>query len=123
MAKHNKIGQWGEKIAEDYLVKEGFAICDRNWRQGHHEIDIVAVRDDVLAIVEVKTRSDKEEDPFESIDSKKISNLVSAAELYMAMKNIQHTVRFDVIGILGTPDDYEIEYIPDAFEPPMRFFR
>lgn len=121
MARRSDIGKWGEDIAVDVLVKEGFAICERNWRQGHHEIDIVAMRGDTLAIVEVKTRTDKDEDPFESIDKKKISNLVAAAEVYINAKDCPHNVRFDVIGVLGTPADYTVEYIPDAFEPPMRF--
>lgn len=123
MAKRNDIGKWGEDIAVDLLVEKGYAICERNWRQGHHELDIVAMRGDTLVIVEVKTRSDREEDPFESIDNKKIAYLVAAAETYIKMKNIIHNVRFDVIGISGTPSDYSVEHIEDAFEPPMRFLR
>ena len=121
MARRNDTGKWGEDIAVDVLVKDGFAICERNWRHGHHEIDIVAMQGDTIAIVEVKTRSDKDEDPFESIDRKKIANLVAAAEAYLTMKDYPHKVSFDVIGVLGTPSDYTVEHIPDAFEPPVRF--
>lgn len=123
MARHNDIGKWGEDIAAGILADKGFAICERNWRLRHHEIDIVAMRDDVLVFAEVKTRSDRSEDPFDAIDAKKIASMVRAADTYIASRGLHHNVRFDIFGISGTPDDYEVEYLPDAFEPPLKTYR
>ena len=56
MAEHNEMGKEGEELAAEYLVKQGYTIEARNWRYGHEEIDIIARKDDLLLIVEVKTR-------------------------------------------------------------------
>ncbi|MDE6573928.1 MAG: YraN family protein [Muribaculaceae bacterium] len=123
MARHNELGKWGEKLAEEILISEGFAIAERNWRMGHLEIDLIAMRDDIVVFAEVKSRSNRDEDPLEAIDKRKIAHMVRAAEAYMNFKNLPHGVRFDVFGISGTPEDYTIEHIPDAFFPPLKTYR
>lgn len=120
MARHNELGKWGEDVACDYLTANGYVIRDRNWRQGHMEIDIVAETDGTIAIVEVKTRNDMEEDPFEAVDARKRSLMVKAATAYMAYNNLPHQVQFDLIAVNGTLDDYELEHLPDAFHPPLK---
>ena len=54
MARHNSLGKWGEEMVVEHLVKEGYAIVERNWRSNHHEIDIIATKGDMVAFVEVK---------------------------------------------------------------------
>ena len=56
MAEHNNIGRWGEQKAAEYLEQHGFRIIWRDWRDGHRDIDIVAIDADCLVVVEVKTR-------------------------------------------------------------------
>ena len=67
MAKHNEIGKWGENLACDKLTSEGWAIAERNWREGHLELDIVAISADTIVFAEVKTRASMDEDPLEVI--------------------------------------------------------
>ena len=122
MAKHNDTGHWGENLAADYLTGQGYAIVERNWRLNKLEIDIIAMRGDTLVFAEVKTRSDKEEDPLEAIDRKKILNIVRAANAYIDSTDLPHQVRFDLFAITGAPDDYNIEHIPDAFYPPLKTY-
>ena len=55
MAKHNEIGELGEKIAAKRLENKGFKILDRNYRKKWGEIDIVAFKDNKIYFVEVKT--------------------------------------------------------------------
>ena len=55
MAKHNELGEKGESIAANYLEKKGFKIMDRNYRKKWGELDIVAIRDNKVHFVEVKT--------------------------------------------------------------------
>ena len=50
-------GAEGERLAAEYLLKEGFDLLHRNWRNGRCEIDLVARRDGVLHIIEVKSRA------------------------------------------------------------------
>lgn len=122
MAKHNDTGHWGEDIAADYLTENGYAIVARNWHAGKLELDIIAMKDDTLVIAEVKTRTTKNDDPLESVDNKKILNIVRAAEAYIMQHDIPHQIRFDLFAIAGTPDDYSFEYLPDAFYPPLKTY-
>jgi putative endonuclease len=41
MSRNRNIGEKGEKIALDYLRKEGYEIIATNWTAGHKEIDII----------------------------------------------------------------------------------
>ena len=68
MAEHNVLGKAGEDAAVKYLEKHDYVIRHRNWRRGHLELDIVAAKDDMLVIVEVKTRSNTEvQEPYEAV--------------------------------------------------------
>ena len=54
---HLRIGAEGEKAAVEYLRARGYMIVGRNWRSGHHELDIIAITpDQCYHFVEVKTR-------------------------------------------------------------------
>jgi len=56
MAKHNEFGKQGEELAAQFLMEKGYEILERNWRNRHKEIDIIAKDGEELVIVEVKTR-------------------------------------------------------------------
>lgn len=126
MARHNELGKWGEQIAVDLLVTKGYAIVERNWRAGNLEVDIVAMKDNRIVFVEVKTRSSEFVDPLDAIDRRRVSRIVRAANSYVKAYNIPHEVQFDVIIIIGTPESGnmpQVEHIPDAFLPPLRTIR
>jgi putative endonuclease len=57
MAKHNETGATGESIAAKYLENKGYSVIDRNYKRKWGELDIVAQKDGVIHIVEVKTVS------------------------------------------------------------------
>jgi len=119
MAQHNEIGHWGENIACETLTSKGYAIRERNFHIGHYELDIIAMNGNRIVFIEVKTRSNHNSDPLEAIDNKKITRMVRAANAYVIAYNIPHEVQFDIITICGTPDDYILEHIPDAFAAPL----
>ena len=123
MAKHNQIGSWGEKIAVEYLISKGYAIRETNWRMHHYEIDIIAMIGDRLVFVEVKTRSSHIDDPALAVDRKKMNRMVRAANQYVISNNLPHEVQYDIFTVAGTPDNYEIEHIADAFLPPLHTYR
>ena len=50
MARHNDTGKWGEQLAADKLIADGFTVLHRNWRMGKLEIDIIACRDNVIVL-------------------------------------------------------------------------
>lgn len=122
MIEPHELGKIGEDLAVDYLIKKGYHILDRNWRSGHKEIDIIALSDDgVLIIVEVKTRkSDDFGEPDIAVGITKQRMLIWAADAYVRYKNLDVDIRFDIISIVISDDEPEIEHIEDAFISPLR---
>jgi putative endonuclease len=123
MAFHNTFGALGEKAATEYLIKYGYIIRETNWRCDKLEIDIVAEHANRIIVVEVKTRSTDYVSPTDAIDRKKISNLVRAANVYLQANDLPHEVQFDIITLVGSPDNFTIDHIPDAFTAPLRTYR
>lgn len=126
MAQHNKFGKDGERAACEFLISKGYTVRETNWRLGRLEIDIVAKETGAnrLHIVEVKTRADAiHYDPMESITPAKIRNLVNAANGYLAHYKLPMAIQYDVMILIGKGPDFEIHYIPDAFQPPLRTIR
>lgn len=119
MARHNQIGSKGEDLAAEYLVTKGYSISDRNWRSGHYELDIVAYHSNRIVFVEVKTRTNPDEDPVEAIDHRKAMRIVRAAMAYIEAYDINHEPQFDIIAINFESDSPKIEHIPDAFRSPL----
>lgn len=117
MAKHNELGRWGEQVARDYLLAHGYAIDAVNTRIGGVEIDFIARKDDRLCFVEVKTRQSDFADPLLAIDTKKQRRMIHAADSYLQRSEVDLAPQFDIIVIIGSPDSYTLEYIPDAFYP------
>ncbi|WP_192822892.1 YraN family protein [Rufibacter sp. LB8] len=114
---HNRhLGQQGEAAAEAFLQRQGFEILDRNYRYRRAEVDLIAKKDKLLILVEVKTRSTHAFGfPEEAVSARKEEMLHLAAEHYLEKINWQHEVRFDVISILWRNHQPEILHIEDAF--------
>ena len=51
MAQHNQLGKWGEQIAREHLLTQGYAIDCVNTRIGAVEIDFIARKDDGIGFV------------------------------------------------------------------------
>lgn len=120
--KRSELGKWGEKVACDYLVAHGYSIVDTNWHMLHYELDIIAMNDRYMVFVEVKTRADGDTDPVEAVDSRKRRRMVASADVFLTHYDFPHEFRFDIVAITGTPENYTLEHIPDAFMPAPRRF-
>lgn len=116
MAEHNELGKLGEELAVEYLQKEGYTILETNWIFQKAEIDILAQKDNTLAVVEVKTRSSIDFGlPQDFVKPKKIQLLVKAVNAYVTENDLDVDVRFDIIAITKNSQDFVIEYLTDAF--------
>jgi putative endonuclease len=121
METTKEIGTKGEELAADYLRSKGYKILTTNWFFKHKELDIVATFDNILVIVEVKTRATSFfENPQDSIDRKKQRFIIDAANSYIFKNGITMETRFDIIAILFKGEKYSIEHIEDAFYPIAR---
>ena len=116
MADHNELGKQGEKLAVEFLRENGFEILETNWTFQKAEVDVIAKREDVLAIVEVKTRSSVDFGlPQDFVKPKKIQLLVKAVNEYVISNDLDVSVRFDIIAIQKNGNDFIIEHLEDAF--------
>lgn len=116
-----KWGKQAENIVCDYLISKGYTVRERNWRPktSRSEIDLIAQKDDTLVFVEVKARSDKDMDPAEAMTAEKIKNVVRGANSYLLAQDFDFYYRFDVAAVCGGIDDYTLDYLEDAFLPPL----
>ena len=118
MAEHNDFGKLGEEIAANYLEGKGYEIVERNWRNTHKEIDIIAKEDETLVMVEVKTRqTDEYGNPDIAVTKKKQRLLIAAANAYLFKNKLDVETRFDIISIIFKDGEPVIEHIEDAFLP------
>ena len=116
MAQHNELGKKGEQLAVDFLLKNSYKIIERNYRFDKAEVDIIAQKDNILAIVEVKTRSTTDfGNPQDFVKPKQIQNLVKAVDEYINENDLDIEVRFDIIAIVKKKKGYEIEHLENAF--------
>ncbi len=125
MYQHNKftstqIGAKGETIAEQYLIDHGYQILEKNWRIYHLEVDIIAFKNNVISIFEVKLRkTDFFGSPESFVSKSKQQNLIKAAHYYMQNKNIDSEIQFDILSIIYNNKQTKIEHIIQAFEPQL----
>ena len=116
MAQHNELGKKGEQLAVDYLLQQGYAIVERNYRFQKAEVDIIARKGDTLAIIEVKTRSTVDfGNPQDFVKPKQIQRLVKAVDEYVNVNNLDVEVRFDIIAIVKEGKSFNIEHLENAF--------
>lgn len=119
MAEHNELGKWGEDIASRYLEGKGYRIIYRDWRYGHRDLDIIATDDNGLCVIaEVKTRrNERFADANMAVSPQKIHSLSIAANAFVKSHRINVRLRFDIITIVGTPEQYEVRHVENAFLP------
>ena len=116
MAQHNELGKKGEELAVDFLLKKGYDIIERNYRFDKAEVDIIAKQKEVLAILEVKTRSTIDfGNPQDFVKPKQIQRLVKAVDEYVNVNNLDVEVRFDIIAIVKEGKGFKIEHLENAF--------
>ena len=122
MAEHNELGSQGEEIAVRHLQDKSYAILERNWRCGRLEVDIIARTGEQMVIAEVKTRTDGfMESPVKSVNKRKQYLLIRAANAYIARKNLDLDVRFDIITVIFEgKTKFQVQHIENAFFPAVR---
>ena len=107
------IGDAGENIAAEFLMKNGYKILNRNFRVKGAEIDIIAIKKNLVVFVEVKARLNLNYGrPSEAVTKAKQRKIAMAAEFFIVKNRLnKNDFRFDVIEILGD----EINHIENAF--------
>jgi putative endonuclease len=112
------LGDRGEELAARYLQAAGWQILHRNFRMGRKEIDLVARRGEVVAFVEVKTRSGLGYGhPLEAITWKKRREIQQVAAAWIDRHGADgDSYRFDAVAVqVRAGGEPLIEHVPDAW--------
>lgn len=101
-----QIGDLGEKIAANFLVKHSYTILEKNYLKRWGEIDIIAKsKEGELIFVEIKTRNVAVNNqlyyPEDAVNYLKQNKLIKTAETYLYERKISENTpwRIDVISI------------------------
>ena len=119
--RKKEAGRLGEELSVLMLEERGYEILERKYRCRFGEIDIIALRRDILTFVEVKTRKqDAMFSPREAVTMTKQRRLIQTASIYLSKYPSALQPRFDVIEIYA-PQGTEtvrpaINHMEDAFE-------
>lgn len=123
MEKYNKIiGNFGEERAIEYLRKQKYKIIDKNYRCNFGEVDIIAMDNDCLCFIEVKTRTScKYGMPVNAVNLVKRKHIIKCAQTYILFKKLgNYKARFDIVEVFVKNDDNKfvvekINIIKNAF--------
>lgn len=110
------LGGAAEEAAVLFLEEKGVRILERNFRSYHGEIDIIALENQTILVVEVKMRSYRDcGTAAEAVDFRKQKRICYTFNYYRMKKKIAENtaVRFDVIEV---DKDFECHWIRNAFE-------
>ncbi len=99
-------GNLAEDKASEFLANNGFTIVERNFYSRFGEIDIIAIKDEVLHFIEVKSGLDYES-AIQNITPQKLSRLIKTGSVYLK-KNVLD-VDFVYDAVVVTPK--EIEFV------------
>lgn len=110
-------GNAGEEKASLYLETAGYSILERNWRTKSGEIDIIALKAEVLVFVEVKTLPNATLDMLQKVlNAQKKQKILKTSKRYLLNHREYNNsyIRFDVI-VIGMPGLPEVYHIENAF--------
>lgn len=101
-----KLGEVGERLAEQHLLANGYTIREKNFRTREGEIDIVAQTGDTLVFVEVRARRGvRMGSAADSVTPAKQRRLIALAEAYgQAREGLPEAQRIDVIALALSGD-------------------
>jgi putative endonuclease len=116
------LGQLGEQLAAEHLVRCGFEIVERNFRTRWGELDIVAFDGRTLAFCEVKTRRlngdrDRTFDALHHPKRNRVRKMAGSWLIERSQRPHADELRFDAIGVTFAPDGrlVAIDHLQGAF--------
>jgi putative endonuclease len=117
MNREQLLGKKGEDHAAKYLVDRGYQIIERNWRCAAGEVDLVALQQDQIVFVEVKTRNGTGfGHPFEAISEQKVLRMRRVAAAWcQANQAAGAKIRLDAIAVLLRGERAAIEHLKQVF--------
>lgn len=105
-------GKKGEELASKYLKNNGYEVINQNFRCKLGEIDLIAIKNNTIIFIEVKTRSNtKFGTPEQAVDSNKRKHILRTSQVFLAKNKLNnYDLRFDIISIYMNGNIYKIEH-------------
>ncbi|HEY0140983.1 MAG TPA: YraN family protein [Thermoanaerobaculia bacterium] len=118
-----RLGFLGELLAALLYLMRGYRLVARNLRLPAGEIDLVARRGGITAIVEVKTRQSLTAgEGHDAVDRRKRERLVRLGDQYLA-RAPNARLRYDIVSLYWTGCWFQVTWLPDAFRPESEYGR
>jgi putative endonuclease len=118
--KRKTTGMIGEKLAADFLMKQGYEIVETNYRCKEGEVDIIARDGDCLVFVEVRAKSGNTfGSPEESVTARKKEHLKNVAIRYQETHDglpTQWRIDFVAVELDREGKPRRIEVVKDAVD-------
>ena len=115
-----QLGRIGENLAVNFLEQNNYHILTQNYHSTYGEIDIVAIDNDTLIFIEVKTRKSNLEKALSSISNAKQKKIIKTAYHFL-QQNPEYEnfpTRFDAIAVIQKKDNrFKINHLQNAFYP------
>jgi len=115
------LGEQGERQAARFLRRLGYRIVATRHRRRYGEIDIIAVEDQTVVFVEVKTRRSEEHGrPAEAVNAQRQARLTRAALAFLKSHGLlEYASRFDIVEVVWPQDQKrpKIQHLSNAFPP------
>ena len=110
-----KLGDLGQIEAVSFLEKRGYRILHQNIRLGHLEADILAIKDRLLVIVEVKssTRLLTLEQLIQRVSKAQFARLQAIGSFYVHRIFDVDELRIDLVGVFLNQKNSPIRHIVD----------
>lgn len=103
--KEYLLGLKGEDKAQNFLIKQGFTIMQRNFHSKFGEIDIIACKDEILHFIEVKSTS-KDYEASYRLDNKKYQKILKTINFYLLKKGLNSDFQVDLLCIYKNKTDF-----------------
>lgn len=120
--QRRKAGNIGEDAVCGFLVRHGYEIIKRNFTVRGGEIDIIAEKADIIAFVEVKTRTiGSMTSAEEAVDLRKQRLIIRTAQAYLQNVAQPLQCRFDVATVETEGGKVKkLRYYVNAFDASMK---
>lgn len=103
--KEYLLGLKGEDKAQNFLIKQGFTIMQRNFHSKFGEIDIIASKDEILHFIEVKS-TDKDYEASYRLDNKKYQKILKTINFYLLKNGLNSDFQVDLLCIYKNKTDF-----------------
>jgi putative endonuclease len=118
--KRKTTGIIGERLAADFLTKQGYEIIEKNYRCKEGEVDIIAKESDCLVFIEVRAKNSLMfGSPEESVTPRKKEHLRNVAARYQQTHEclpVQWRIDFVAVELDRAGNPRRIEVIKNAVD-------